>query len=131
VNGGGFSGGTELVVWRDTKTPAGGPIACEETPSWLPLVGAVTVQNERGLATYNGGGSRFSLATQKVKVGSAEIPIAEPFGRLTLDLNHSAGGMFDDVAQGWVSVAMSAEGQYSLDLPAHLIGRICGASASP
>src|SRR6185295_8997275 len=40
INGGLFNGGTDLIVWRDSKTiPTGanGPHSCASAPAWFPL----------------------------------------------------------------------------------------------
>jgi hypothetical protein len=66
-----------------------------------------------------------------VEVGGSEpIPTAVPFGRLLLDLNHSATDLFGKAAQSYVSVTYSAGGRFSVGFPAQMMGRVCGADGN-
>jgi len=111
LTGGNLFGDTELVVWRDnrTKDTTGGD--CTKGPSWSPLgeyqlVAFDEQENPTELANSNA----FPVATQKVKLGGAPVPLAHPFGWLMLDLWHRDGAH----AQGWVGVRMSSQGRYSV-----------------
>jgi hypothetical protein len=110
VNGGTFSGGTDLIVWRDNRRTAVGTSQCGQSPSWSPLgeMQLVTFdeeENPREIANSNA----FPRATQKVHVGGPTIPISQPFGWLMLDLWHRDSTH----AQAWVGVVMTAEGHFS------------------
>jgi hypothetical protein len=110
VDGGTFSGGTDLVVWRDNRRAAVAPTSCDTAPNWSPLGEMQLVifdeeENPREVANS----SAFPLTTQKVHVGGAALPVAQPFGWMMLDLWHRDSTH----AQAWVSVIMSAEGRFS------------------
>lgn len=116
LNGGGFDGGTELAVWRDTKSPDIAPVACGALPSWAPLAaGLVPMWDEDEHVTVAPAStSRFPWATQSVEVGSSALPTSAPFGWLTVDMNHQETPLFGNDSQGWVVVTHSAEHKYSV-----------------
>ena len=116
LTGGGFDGGTQLVVWRDTKSADVSPVACGALPSWAPLsTGPVPMWDEaENVVVAEASASRFPWATQSVEVGSAALPTSAPFGWLTVDLNHQSTPLFGNSSQGWVVVTHSAEGRYSV-----------------
>jgi hypothetical protein len=138
VNGGSFTGGTSLTVWRDTKTrPTGvnGTHACgNHHPFWFPLNQTDTVSfDEQEQATDQcfltdnvapvTGGSRscFPLATQRIHTagGNAiaqDLALPSPFGWLYLNLNFTlaVGDPYPGIAQAWVTTIMDAEGRFSV-----------------
>ncbi|MFL6260276.1 MAG: hypothetical protein ACJ76Y_11240 [Thermoanaerobaculia bacterium] len=110
VNGGTFSGGTDLIVWRDNRRASVAPGECGKAPSWSPLgeMQLVTFdeeENPKEIANSNA----FPVVTQKVHVGGPSLPISQPFGWLMLDLWHKDSTH----AQAWVGVWMTAEGHFS------------------
>jgi hypothetical protein len=146
INGGVFDGGTDLIVWRDSKTiPTGvnGPYTCGSTtrPAWFPLnqndVVAFDEQENPQDLCFTGdvvspplGGEQtcFPLEAQRVflaggnVIGSDPTPAAE-FGWMYLNLNHtlsaSAGtDPFPGYAQNWVTTVMDAEGRFSVGFDA-------------
>jgi hypothetical protein len=153
INGGAFGGGTDLIVWRDSKTtPSGvnGPYTCGSTtrPAWFPLnqtdVVAFDEQENPQDLCFTGdvispplGGAQtcFPLEAQRVNlnggnvIGSDPIPDAD-FGWMFLNLNHtlaaSAGtDPFPGIAQAWVTTIMSAEGRYSVGFDAIQLDSAC------
>jgi uncharacterized repeat protein (TIGR01451 family) len=102
--------GTQLTVWRDTKSADASPVACGSLPPWAPLSTAQSVvwdEQEKNSAV--GPGTKITpLATQLISVGSAALPLAPQAGWLALDLSHSATSLFGDQAQGWVTVLHSS-----------------------
>jgi hypothetical protein len=143
VNGGAFSGGTNLLVWRDTKTNPGppgsanGPRTCGTFPSWFPLAQTDVVsfdeqENptdqcflEDNVAPPIGGVQTcFPLATQRIETGGGNIVaedmnIPTPFGWLYLNLNYTlTGDPFPGKAQAWVTTIMDASGRFSVGYPA-------------
>jgi hypothetical protein len=110
MDGGPFSGGTEVLVWRDTRTADTSLGACGTPPNWAPLGEMqLVVFDEEENPQEIVGGSAFPLATQKVHVGGAALPVPEPYGFMMIDLWHKDSTH----AQGWVTVIMSAEGRFS------------------
>ena len=74
-------------------------------------------ENPREVANSNA----FPLTTQKVHVGGAALPVAQPFGWMMLDLWHRDSTH----AQAWVSVIMSAEGRFSTGNEALRVDDLC------
>lgn len=110
VNGGTFSGGTDLVVWRDNRRIGAAIRTCGADPDWAPLGELqLIVFDEEENPTEIPRSNAFPLTTQKVHVGGPSLPVADDFGWLMLDLWHSDSTH----AQAWVSVIMSAEGRFS------------------
>ncbi len=111
LNGGDFDGGTDLQVWRDSKTNIEGPFACPSgTPTaadlakpnaapWYPLgqEGIVIFDEEEQPNLIPGvpvspppptqTNIPFPLETQSVHVGSDALPVPFAFGWLYLNLN--------------------------------------------
>ena len=153
VKGGLFSGGTSLVVWRDSKTiPTGvnGPYTCgaANRPAWFPLnqtdVVAFDEQENPQDLCFTGdvvspplGGTQtcFPLEAQRVSlaggnaIGSDPAPDAD-FGWLYLNLNTNVSGVTypaadPNIAQAWVTTVMSAEGRFSVGYDAVQLDSAC------
>src|SRR6185369_11108961 len=94
INGGAFSGGTDLIVWRDSKTrPVGanGTHTCSTVPSWFPLnqtdvVSFDETENPTDLCFQGDnvspptGGTLtcFPLETQRVHLAGGNVIGADP-----------------------------------------------------
>ena len=140
INGGSFNGGTDLIVWRDSKTrPVGtnGTRTCGLAPSWYPLnqsdvVAFDEIENPTDLCFQGdnvspptgGANTCFPLEAQRVSLlggnfGDDPLPPA-PFGWIYLNLNHTlaAGDPYPGVAQNWVSTDMKAEGRFEVGFDA-------------
>ncbi len=119
INGGTFTGGTDLIVWRDSKTVAGpantpnGPYVCgtPNRPSWFPLgqtdvVAFDEMENPQDLCftgdvispVLGGAQTCFPLEAQRVSlqggniIGSDLTPDAT-FGWIYLNLNTTISGV--------------------------------------
>jgi hypothetical protein len=153
INGGAFDGGTDLIVWRDSKTiPSGvnGVYTCGSTtrPAWFPLnqtdVVAFDEQENPEDLCFTGdvvspplGGAQtcFPLEAQRVSLSGGNVIGADPaptadFGWLFLNLNHtlaaSAGtDPFPGIAQAWVTTIMSAEGRFGVGYDAIQLDSAC------
>lgn len=125
LDGGPFSGGTELIVWRDVGTTEAEPIACATQPSWWPLEESfLTARDEAGEnPVFLDGTNHFYLATQRVPID--DLPIPYNFGRLQLGLADGPG--LTSPRQAWVHTVMSAENRYSVGMAAAAINERCGA----
>jgi hypothetical protein len=147
--GGGFDGGTDLIVWRDSKTAptgANNPLSCASSPAWFPLAQTQVVafdeqENPEELCILGDivspptGGVQtcFPLETQRVAVGGGNIVGTDPtptfdFGWIYLNLNFVLGSEtdpFPGVAQNWVTTVMSAEGRYSVGFDAIQLQSAC------
>jgi hypothetical protein len=145
LNGGGFTGGTDLITWRDSTSatvPANG-FSCASGPSWDPLL-------ERQIVIFDefeqpivpdlcdvspcpdgGGLNPFPLETQRVHVGGSALPMPYDFGWLYFDLNfpfndaptddYDPNG-YGDVSQSWMLTSHSASGRFQVGYPAMMLG---------
>jgi hypothetical protein len=135
VNGGTFSGGTDLLVWRDTKLPptgASGKHNCSKTPAWFPLSQTDVVafdeqENPTDLCfvvdnfspAIGGTQACFPLATQRAATTTGN-PLGKPLnapaasGWLFLNLSHTvAMDLHPGVAQAWIETVESATGRFA------------------
>ncbi len=133
ATGGAFSGGTELIVWRDSKR-AIAPFSCaltaplpfplgnfqivvfdeEENPSLQPttpfsppLPGVELVP--------------FPWEANRVEVNGTDFPVPFAFGWLYLNLNTAVQGSqvpFEPLTQNFVATLMSAEDRFSVGFDA-------------
>lgn len=130
ANGGAFSGGTRLVVWRDTRSADADPVACGGgaacgsascRPDWLPLgETSIVVRDESALSSTISSSEVFDLATQRVDVSA--IPVPYTFGWLALNLNLESPVR---PAQAWVGGELSASGRYNVGLEATATNDLC------
>ena len=141
LNGGGFDGGTDLLVWRDsTSSNTDSFYACGEGPDWGPLNETeVVVFNEQEDAAQIclGAGqviisppttpedpTCFPLETQRSPLGEGDLALPYDFGWLFLNLNINDEGITGDtdfgtggtLAQSYVAAMHSASGLYQVGL---------------
>ena len=134
LTGGGFTGGTDLIVWRDSKFPPGA--SCATGPNYGELFEQQIVvfdELENPLTVTTGGPSgeptpgaqcTFCDEAQRVEVGGAGIATNADFGWLYLNLNHATtvdaalGPGYILIAQAWVTAVMDAEGRFSVGFDA-------------
>lgn len=137
LQGGAFDGGTQLVIWRDSRsTDIVPPIA------WFPLNQNVVVafdemENsqelcflESDVSPPTGGqltcfpaeAAKYDLANSIVP-GSQSLSPSYNFGWLYLDLDLTS----TIESQAWVTPVMSAEGRYSVGFDAIQLDSVCEA----
>ena len=126
LDGGPFTGGADLIVWRDTAVASVAPVPCGTHPSWYPLQeGFITARDESGdvaSRVFVGTESHyFPLATQKVPVSDFSLPYA--FGRLQISL--ADGPALTNPRQSWVQVVLSANNLYSVGMNARGLNELC------
>jgi hypothetical protein len=122
LNGGPFSGGSDLVVWRDNRDANVTARSCGTAPSWAPLGEYQMVAfDEEENPTLIPDSQAFPLASQKVRVGGSSLEVGKSFGWLMIDLWHADAKH----AQGWVGVTMSAEGRFSVSHAAVRVDDLC------
>jgi hypothetical protein len=145
LNGGPFSGGTNLIVWRDSKVRQGA-FKCGTTPAWYPLGQEQIVifdeqEHPQVPQTFpvspqppQSGIIPFPAETQSTAVGGAAFPVPYKFGWLFLNLNTTvaaAGSVPPEdpaAAQAWVEAVMSALGRYSVGFDAIKLDSACTAN---
>jgi hypothetical protein len=138
INGGAFTGGTDLLVWRDSGTPPDTRLgslgfSCAAGASWFPLNQADVVafdeqehpadlcfQGDNISPPTGGADTCFPLEAQRVDLQGGNIAGSDPtppftFGWMFLNLNTSvAGGFFNPTKQAWVTTEMDASGRFSV-----------------
>ena len=152
INGGLFDGGTDLIVWRDSKivpTGLGGPYTCGILgPVWFPLrdtdvVAFDEVENPEDLCYIIDVGSPpptithtcFPLEAQRVRLQGGnviglDLTPSAPFGWMYLNLNTTVPGATypyanPSIAQAWVTTIMSGEGRFSVGADAIKLDSAC------
>lgn len=129
LNGGVFTGGTDLFVWRDSKS---NPVSfnCGSSPTWYPLGAEQVVifdEQENRYAEPDSGffpaplplPASFAAMSARVAVGGPDLPVPFTFGWLYLNLNTVVSGNPNPpadpaAAQAWVTAAHKAEGRFSV-----------------
>ena len=134
--GGGFDGGTDFVVWRDPEDLGSGFDCNGGRPSWYPLsqAGFAVFDEEENVAipiscpfecptiTF----LPFPAATNRVSVGSGELPVPFDFGWLYLDLKSAPLAAGEPMhSQSWVGTLMSAQGRYGVGFTATPLDSSC------
>ncbi len=153
INGGTFTGGTDLIVWRDSKTvPTGanGPYSCASAdgPSWFPLnqtdvVAFDEMENPQDLCftgdvvspPIGGAQTCFPLEAQRVSLSGGNVIGSDPtpdaaFGWMYLNLNTNVSGVVypvadPNIAQAWVTTVMDADGRFSVGYDAIQLDSAC------
>ena len=142
---GAFTGGTDLLVWRDSTssiTPTS--IACESHPDWYPLDETfVNCWNEQedlvelcGPSEGNGeiDPACFPLETQRVAIGAGDLTPPWTSGWCSLNLNIPGDSFTGDVdfpaeggdtSQSYLMSVSSASGLYGVGLGAMQLGHAC------
>jgi hypothetical protein len=148
LNGGVFSGGTSLLVWRDSKI-AQQAFTCPATlgvePPWYPLGQAEVLffdEQEHPSLPQTVPVSPvprttivpFPAETQRVKVGGSTLQTPFNFGWIFLDLNFSPVGAttvppFQPFAmQNFVTAVLEANGKFAVGNEAIRLDSACNAS---
>lgn len=149
LNGGAFTGGTDLMVWRDSTTDNQGGFACGVGPDWLPLneteVVAFDEQENAVELCFSGPGgvisppepgsdpTCFPLETQRVSVGEGDLAPPYSFGWMFLNLNINDVGVTGDadfgtngdIAQSYVIAEHRANGRFAVGLAAVSLAHAC------
>jgi len=144
LQGGAFSGGTDLVAWRDPKVNQTA-FNCNNSnntqkPGWFPLGQQEIVifdEQEQPLLVQQFpffpqpppvSTVPFPAAVTKYHVGDSTMPVPFQFGWIRLNLNTtvpSAGSVPPEapyLSQNWVTVTHSANGRYSVGYAATQLG---------
>jgi hypothetical protein len=149
LNGGPFSGGTSLLVWRDSKVNQG-PFTCPATfgvqPAWYPL-------GQEGIVIFDeqehpvvpqtfpfspqpptGSLVPFPAETQRTTVNGSSFPVPFSFGWLYLDLNTTVAAAGNNppvdpaAAQAWVVYTLASNGHFAVGIDAIRLDSACAAN---
>jgi hypothetical protein len=134
LNGGVFSGGTSLVVWRDPKVNQGSfvcPVIAGVRPLWYPLPQEDVYsfdEQERAENVITGPSVvPFGASSARVRVDGASLPVTPIFGWLYLNLNATVAAAGSNppedpaAAQAWVGNVMDASGRFSVGQQAAIL----------
>ncbi len=148
INGGPFSGGTDFIVWRDSKVNQGTFTCPAQTgrPFWFPLgqEGIVIFDEQEhpqvpstfpvSPQPQNPSLVPFPAETQSTHVGGASLPVPYDFGWIYLDLNTTVAGATNNpldpaAAQAYVTIRMTSQGRYSVGFDAVHLDSACSAGS--
>jgi hypothetical protein len=145
VNGGTFTGGTDLITWRDSKVSQGA-FACGTLPAWYPLgqEGLVIFDEEENpnvptvipISPQPPGDALtpFPAEAQRTGISGSDFPVPFDFGWLYLDLNTTVAAAGNNppedpgAAQAWVTTVMNAGGRFSVGYDAIQLDSACNAN---
>lgn len=126
LNGGPFTGGTELIVWRDSKRTIS-PFSCAlAAPAPFPLghqqVVAFDEQENPDVSVPPffpplPPHFPFPWEANRTPVGSFDLPVPTSFGWIYMNLNHPVPGSqvpFEPLTQNYVGTLHSAQGRFSV-----------------
>ncbi|MES1242302.1 MAG: hypothetical protein ABUT39_11840 [Acidobacteriota bacterium] len=125
VNGGGFDGGTDYLVWREANASASGYSCTLNGPaSWYPLESTqiVIFDEEEQPVTSEDCPSGDPTCTQTILIPNeanrvdvaADLLSPFNFGWAYLNLQHPDTAYADPFAQMWLTATMDAEGRFSV-----------------
>ena len=133
LNGGAFTGGTDLLVWRDSKRTIA-PFSCALiAPTPYPLGQEQIVIFDEQENPEVPETSPFSPAipgddlipfpweANRAVVGGPDFPVNPDFGWLYLNLNTNVAASqvpFEPITQNWVTAVMDADGRFSVGFDA-------------
>jgi hypothetical protein len=151
INGGAFTGGSDLITWRDSKTNQGA-FTCPAIvgrPAWYPLSQEqIVIFDEQEnpevpqtlpVSPQPPGTSiiPFPAEANRTAVDGSALPVSFDFGWLFLNLNTSVPSSSQNLlqdplaAQAWVSVVMDADGRFSVGFDAIQLDNATNASHTP
>jgi hypothetical protein len=128
LNGGAFSGGTDLLVWTEPYLATPQPINCGERPNFVEQCQYVktTAYDEAA----SGQAANFDFVVTEVaarySVGSDDVPVGAPFGFVDFENRIQIGCVLEPIEdlplQLIVMPVSSALGRFSVGFNAHRVG---------
>jgi hypothetical protein len=133
ITGGFFDGGTDLIVWRDSKVNQGA-FKCGTLPSWYPLGQEEIVifdeeENPEVPQTFPVSPqppgeviNPFAAEAVRTAVGGPDFPVTADFGWIYLNLNTAVDAAGNNppedplAAQAWAPTVITAEGRSSVSV---------------
>ena len=145
INGGAFTGGTDFIVWRDSKVDQN-PFLCNTLPSWYRL-GAeqIAIFDEQEIPEVLQVSPfsppplvedlvPFPSEAQRTAIDGVDFPVSFDFGWVFMNLNNTVAAAGSNppedpaAAQAWVTVVMDASGRFSVGYDAIQLDSACNAS---
>jgi len=145
INGGAFTGGTDYIVWRDSKVDQNA-FKCGTTPAWYPLgEEQIVIFDEQETPELQQVPPfsppppgdfliPFPAESQRTAVDGEDFPVSFDFGWIFLNLNTTVAAAGSNppedpaAAQAWVTVVMDASGRFSVGYDAIQLDSACTAS---
>jgi hypothetical protein len=132
MDGGRFTGGTDLLVWRDSKIVQR-PFRCGFYPFWYPLHQDDVLAFDEQEQCDRPGTLPFPAEAQRTHVNGPDLPTPFSFGWMFLDLNTSLGANPNPpadplAAQAWVTTLHTASGLFTTGHDAFQLDSACQAS---
>jgi hypothetical protein len=140
LNGGPFSGGTAVVVWREVPWAAL-PFRCITAPAGFPLSQKDLVvfdEQEHPLVQApfpipeqppTRPSTPFPGAASREGVGGPDLPLPYAVGWLLTDLAPLANEPADPYAQAWLGQVSSSQGRYSVGFQGTHLNSLCATAA--
>jgi hypothetical protein len=138
INGGVFTGGTNLVCWRDSKADPAPQVCGSGRPAPMSLSQNQVVIFDEDENPELVEETNFSPAlqddavlvcpieSQRTIVGGVDFPVNPNFGWLYLNLNTTVTGAgINPYAQAWVTTVMDASGLFSVGFDAIQLNNLC------
>ncbi|HEX3556701.1 MAG TPA: hypothetical protein VIA62_26060 [Thermoanaerobaculia bacterium] len=136
VNGGAFSGGTDLIVWRESGRTVK-PFACGTLPPGFPLlIGGEQIfdEQEQSLSISTipcippcpifPPLDSFPVEAGRAHVGTPALPTPFNFGWFYVNLSPPVGGAVPFL-QSWMGTVMKAQGKFSVGFNATPLDSAC------
>ena len=157
LNGGVFDGGSDFLVWRDSKCRVQtNGFTCGTNPPWYPLnetqvvafnesedavelCGIVGAQTDVSPTIPGIDLACFPLETQRARIGEGDLTPPFDFGWMYLNLNQTLStggncttdGIFGDISQSWVTTSLDAsDANFNVGYAATQLTSACS-SANP
>ena len=145
INGGAFTGGTDYIVWRDSKVDQNA-FKCGALPAWYPLgEEQIVIFDEQETPELQQVPPfsppppgdfliPFPAESQRTAVDGEDFPVSFDFGWIFMNLNTTVAAAGSNppedpaAAQAWVTVVMDASGRFSVGFDAIQLDSACDAS---
>ena len=145
INGGAFTGGTDYIVWRDSKVDQNA-FKCGTLPAWYPLgEEQIVIFDEQETPELQQVPPfsppppgdfliPFPAESQRTAVDGEDFPVSFDFGWIFMNLNTTVAAAGSNppedpaAAQAWVTVVMDASGRFSVGYDAIQLDSACDAS---
>lgn len=128
LNGGAFSGGTDLIAWLEPSAQTPQAVTCGQRPNFVDPCQFLetTAFDEAAVGQPTVRHDGVNEVATRLTVGSGEVPVAATFGFVDIENRVQPSCAVEPLAdfplQSWVMPISSASGRYSLGLNAFRTG---------
>ncbi len=127
LNGGAFSGGTELIVWAEPSLTTPQATNCGQRPNFVDACQFLRTKAFDEAANGQAQVDHYAVTeiSARLRVGSADVPVVQPFGFVDVENKVEVGCLVSPIGevplQLWVMPLTSAQGRFSVGFNAHRI----------